>query len=310
MSVIRAENLTKTYRTGFWMRPVEALRGVSFEVAAGEIFGFIGPNGAGKTTSIKLLTGLIQPSGGQAWIKGLPATDPDSRRKLGFLPEGTFFHEYLTAREFLHFHGALLGVPRNLRDERIPRLLERVGLTYAADRQIRRYSKGMRQRAGLAQALIGDPDVVILDEPMSGLDPIGRKEVRDLILGLRDEGKTVFFTSHILQDAEMICDQVAIILGGRVVQQGYLDDLLGQEASGVEIVAEGLSEALFEELRGMASRAVVQGPRFLFDLDDEALADKVVARIREGGARLRSLVPRRRSLEDLLLAGMAKEGRS
>jgi ABC-2 type transport system ATP-binding protein len=309
MSVIRAENLTKTYRTGFWMRPVEALRGVSFEVAAGEIFGFIGPNGAGKTTSIKLLTGLIQPSGGHAWIQGLPATDPDSRRKLGFLPEGTFFHEYLTAREFLHLHGALLGVPRKLRDERIPELLERVGLTHAADRQIRRYSKGMRQRAGLAQALIGDPDVVILDEPMSGLDPIGRKEVRDLILALRDEGKTVFFTSHILQDAEMICDQVAIILGGRVVQQGYLDDLLGQETSGVEIVAEGLSEALFEELRGMAARAVVQGPRFLFDLDDEAQADKVVARIREGGARLRSLVPRRRSLEDLLLAGMAKEGR-
>jgi ABC-2 type transport system ATP-binding protein len=309
MSVIRAEELSKTYRTGFWMRPVQAVRGVSFEVKEGEIFGFIGPNGAGKTTSIKMLTGLIQPTSGQAWIQGLPASDPDSRRKLGFLPEGTFFHEYLTAREFLHFHGALLGVPRELREQRIPVLLARVGLTEAADRQIRRYSKGMRQRAGLAQALIGEPDVVILDEPMSGLDPLGRKEVRDLILGLRDEGKSVFFTSHILQDAEMICDSVAIILGGRVVQAGYLDDLLGQEIRGVEIVAEGLSEALFEELRAQASRAVVQGGRFLFDVEDEAQADKLTARIREGGGKLRSLVPHRRSLEDLLLAGVAREGR-
>jgi ABC-2 type transport system ATP-binding protein len=309
MSVIRAENLQKTFRTGFWMRPVEALRGVSFEVSAGEIFGFIGPNGAGKTTSIKLLTGLIHPTSGQAWIQGLPATDPESRRRLGFLPEGTFFHEYLTAREFLHFHGALLGVPRKLREERIPKLLERVGLAHAADRQIRRYSKGMRQRAGLAQTLIGDPEIVILDEPMSGLDPIGRKEVRDLILALRDEGKTVFFTSHILQDAEMICDQVAILLGGRVAQQGYLADLLGQEVHGVEIVAEGLSEPLFEELRVLSSRAVAQGGRFLFEIDDEGLAEKVLDRIRGGGARLRSLVPHRRSLEDLLLADLAKEGK-
>jgi ABC-2 type transport system ATP-binding protein len=307
MSVIRAENLQKTYRTGFWMRPVEALRGVSFEVAAGEIFGFIGPNGAGKTTTIKILTGLMQASGGQAWIGGLPASDPESRRRLGFLPEGTFFHEYLTAREFLHFHGSLLGVPRALREERIPRLLERVGLSAAADRQIRRYSKGMRQRAGLAQTLIGDPEIVILDEPMSGLDPIGRKEVRDLVLSLRDEGKTVFFTSHILQDAEMICDQVAIILGGRISQQGYLDELLGRELTGVEIVAEGLSEAVFEELRAMAGRAVVQGGRFLFDVEDESTADKMVGRLRESGARLRSLVPRRKSLEDLLVAGLAKE---
>jgi ABC-2 type transport system ATP-binding protein len=309
MSVIRAENLEKTYRTGFWMRPVQAVRGVSLEVAEGEIFGFIGPNGSGKTTSIKMLTGLIQPTAGRAWIHDRPVSDPDSRERLGFLPEGTFFHEYLTAREFLHFHGALLGVPRDLREERIPDLLERVGLSHAADQQIRRYSKGMRQRAGLAQTLIGDPDLVILDEPMSGLDPIGRKEVRDLILSLRDEGKSVFFTSHILQDAEVICDQVAILLHGRVVQQGYLDDLLGQEISGVEIVAEGLSEAAFEELRGMAQRAVVQGPRFLFEIEEEALADKMVERLRESGGRLRSLVPRRRSLEDLLVDGIAREGR-
>ncbi len=309
-SVIRVEELRKTYRTGFWMRSVEAVRGVSFEVAEGEIFGFIGPNGAGKTTAIKMLTGLIQPTAGRAWIHGMPAQDPDSRARLGFLPEGTFFHEYLTAREFLHFHGALLGIPRAVREERIPQLLARVGLSDAADRQIRRYSKGMRQRAGLAQTLIGDPDLVILDEPMSGLDPIGRKEVRDIILALRDEGKTVFFTSHILQDAEVICDQVAILLHGKVVQQGYLDDLLGQEISGAELVVEGIDEAAFQRLSAMAQRAVVQGPRFLFEVDDENDAEKMLEQVRESRGRVRSLVPRRRSLEDLLVEDVAREGRS
>jgi ABC-2 type transport system ATP-binding protein len=308
--VIRVEELTKTFRTGFWMRPVEAVRSVSFEVGQGEIFGFIGPNGAGKTTSIKMLTGLILPSSGRAWIHGVPVSDPESRRKLGFLPEATYFHEYLTAREFLHFHGALQGVPRALRRERIDALLARVGLAHAADRQIRRYSKGMRQRAGLAQALIGDPDIVILDEPMSGLDPIGRKDVRDLILSLRDEGKTIFFTSHILQDAEVICDRVAIILGGRVVRQGYLDELLGQEISGVELVVEGIGEELFEATRTRAQRAVVQGPRFLFELGDEQEAHKALDALREGGARLRSFVPRRRSLEDVLMDGISQDGLS
>ncbi|MGH9884709.1 MAG: ABC transporter ATP-binding protein, partial [bacterium] len=172
MNVIRTSGLRKTYRTGFWMRAVEAVKGVDLEVKSGEIFGFIGPNGAGKTTTMKMLTGLMLPTAGGAWVHELPVSDPQSRAKLGFLPEGTFFHDYLTGREFLDFHASLLGLPRALRRERIPRLLARVGLAGAEDRQIRRYSKGMRQRAGLAQALIGDPDLVILDEPMSGLDPL------------------------------------------------------------------------------------------------------------------------------------------
>jgi ABC-2 type transport system ATP-binding protein len=309
MSVIRVDELRKTFHTGFWMRPVEAVRGVSFEVGQGEIFGFIGPNGAGKTTSIKMLTGLILPTSGQAWVHDVPVSDPESRRRLGFLPEATYFHEHLTAREFLHFHGALQGVPRALRCERIDTLLARVGLAHAADRQIRRFSKGMRQRAGLAQALIGDPELVILDEPMSGLDPIGRKEVRDLILSLRDQGKTVFFTSHILQDAEVICDRVAIILGGRVVRQGYLDELLGQEISGVELVVEGIAEELFEATRARAQRAVVQGPRFLFEFHDEQEAQKALDALRQSGARLRSFTPRRRSLEDVLMDGISQEAR-
>jgi ABC-2 type transport system ATP-binding protein len=189
-------------------------------------------------------------------------------------------------------------------------LLARVGLAGAEDRQIRRYSKGMRQRAGLAQALIGDPDLVILDEPMSGLDPLGRKDVRDVILSLREEGKAVFFSSHILQDAEMICDQVAIILNGRIVAQGYLDELLGQEHAGAELTVEAISEPLYHELEREAQRAVVQGPRFLFEFDSEADAEKALDRVRESGGRIRSLVPKRRSLEDLLVEGVRQETRS
>ncbi len=307
--MIRTRELRKTYRTGFWMRAVEAVKGVDLEVKPGEIFGFIGPNGAGKTTVIKILTGLMLPTSGEAWLHGRSVSDPESRERLGFLPEGTFFHDYLTCREFLDFHGALLGIPKALRRERIPKLIARVGLEGAGDRQIRGYSKGMRQRAGLAQTLINDPDLVILDEPMSGLDPIGRKDVRDLILSLRDEGKTVFFSSHILEDAEVICDQVAIILSGRIERQGYLDELLGQEMVGAELVVEGIGEELYEELQREAVRAVEQGTRFLFEFADESAAEKALDRARASGGRIRSLVPKRRRLEDVLLEGLRQESK-
>lgn len=310
MSAIETRKLRKTFRTGFWMRPVNAVIDVDLDVKAGEIFGFIGPNGAGKTTTIKILTGLVLPTSGEAFVNGMPALDPRSRARLGFLPEGTFFHDYLTGREFLDFHGALLGLPKDVRRERIPKLLARVGLAGAEDRQIRRYSKGMRQRAGLAQALIGDPELVILDEPMSGLDPLGRKDVRDVILSLRDEGRTVFFSSHILEDAEVICDQVAIILHGRIVKQGYLDELLGQERVGAELTVEGISEELHEELQSASQRGVVQGSRFLFEFSDEAVAEKALDRVRAGGGRVRSYVPKRKSLEDLLLEGIQQESRT
>ncbi len=299
---IHARGLEKTFRTGFWMRPVAAVCGVDLEVREGEIFGFLGPNGAGKTTTIKLLTGLILPTAGEAWIQGVPVSDPRSRARLGFLPEGTYFHEYLTGREFLEFHGHLLGLPREVRRRSAAELLERLGIARAADQQLRRYSKGMRQRAGFAQALMGDPDVLILDEPMSGLDPIGRKEVRDLILALRDEGKTIFLSSHILADAEMICDQVAIIVRGRIVHHGYLDDLLGHEVRGVELVVEGIEEALCSELSAAAQHSVAQGSRFQFDFASEDEAEKALDRVRAAGGRVRSLTPRRQTLEDLLVA--------
>jgi len=307
MSVIRANGLKKVFRTGFLMRPIEAVRGVDLDVAPGEIFGFIGPNGAGKTTTIKMLTGLIHPTAGDATIHGVSVTEPASRRGLGFLPEGTFFHEYLTGQEFLDFHARLLGLSREVRRERIPRLLERVGLAHAADLHLRRYSKGMRQRVGLAQALVGDPDLLILDEPMSGLDPLGRKDVRDLILSLRDEGKTVFVTSHILADAEVICDRVAIILSGRIAHEGYLDELLSEEVDGAELVVEAIDEALFEAIGRSAQRSVPQGGRFLFDFAHVTDAEKALEQVRESGGRIRSLVPRRRSLEDVMVSKMQKE---
>ena len=307
MNAIQARGLRKVFRTGFWMRSVEAVKGVDLDVTEGEIFGFIGPNGSGKTTTIKMLTGLIMPTSGTASIHGVPVPEPASRARLGFLPEGTFFHEYLTGREFLEFHGRLLGVPNEERREQIPALLERVGLPHAGDTRIRRYSKGMRQRIGLAQTLIGNSDLLILDEPMSGLDPIGRKDVRELILSLRDDGKTIFFTSHILADAEVVCDKVAIILEGEIVEHGYLDDLLGKEVEGVDLVIEGVSPALYEALSADASRTVAQGSRFLLEFADESTAEKAADRVRAEGGRIRSLIPRRRSLEDLLIRDIERK---
>ena len=242
MIAIRTRALRKLFRTGFWMRPVEGVKNVDLEVKAGEIFGFIGPNGAGKTTTIKMLTGLVLPTSGEAWLNERPVSDPSSRARLGFLPEGTFFHDYLDAREFLDFHGALLGIPRELRRERIPKLLERVGLAHAADRQIRRYSKGMRQRVGLAQALLGDPEVLILDEPTIGLDPRQIAEIRALIRSLAGQ-HTVILSTHILPEVSMVCDGVIIINQGRIVAQGTEAELVEQvfPAARIEVRVAGAS---------------------------------------------------------------------
>lgn len=247
-AVIRVSNLSKSFRQGFWMRRVEAVRSISFEVHRGDIFGFLGPNGAGKTTTIKVLTGLISPSDGQTELFGTRTTDPAVRRRIGFLPESPYIYPYLTPAEFVELSGKLSGLRgRPLRDQ-VQKVLRTVGMAHAADRPARRLSKGMLQRTGLAAALVSDPEVLILDEPMSGLDPVGRKEVRDLIVEERRHGRTIFFSSHILSDVETLCDRVAILQRGQVVVSGRLDELLNRGAERANIV---LAEVPDAERRGL-----------------------------------------------------------
>src|SRR6266849_581831 len=245
MSAIEIDNLTKDYEVGFWRkRKVRALDGLSLTVEPHQIFGFLGANGAGKTTTLKLLMRLIFPTNGSARILDRDISDVSMHARIGYLPESPYFYDYLTAREFLNYCGELFGLHRNTRERRTKELLTLVNLeTKGWDRQLRKFSKGMLQRVGLAQALVNDPEIVFLDEPMSGLDPVGRREVRDLIAALRTEGKTVFMCSHILSDIEVLCDSVAILKQGRLANSGSLAELRERETSAVEIIAAGADAA-------------------------------------------------------------------
>ena len=309
--VMRAVDLAKTFRLGFLRRRVEAVRGVSFEVRRGEIFGFLGPNGAGKTTTLKMLMGLIFPSRGRAEVLGRPVPDRDAQRRLGYLPETPYFYEYLTPEEFLDFAGALSDVPARERRRRADRLIARVGLEHARGRPLRKFSKGMLQRIGIAQALMGDPELVVLDEPMTGLDPIGRKEIRDLILELRGEGKTVFFSTHILPDVEMTCDRVAIVVGGRLRSVGPLGSLLSARLLSTEVVLRlGANAALPPLPEG--TRTHPSGDAVAVELPASADVDAFLPVALAAGARIVSVAPRRESLEDLFVreaaAGSADAG--
>ena len=285
--VVRADQLGKTFRLGFWKKRVEAVRDVSFQVERGEILGLLGPNGAGKTTTIKMLMGLIYPSKGRAEIFGRPVPSLESKRDLGFLPESPYFYDYLTGQELLDLMGQLCGLDRATRRRRGGELLERVGLGPAKDRPLRKYSKGMLQRIGLAQALLNDPKLVVLDEPMSGLDPIGRKEVRDLIGELRTEGRTVLFSTHILSDVELLCDRVAIIAGGTLREAGPLDRILSPRLLHTEIVLEG------------------EGGTELERLDPGADVNERLRAALACGRRVVSVTPRKESLEDLFVRELA-----
>jgi len=299
---IRIEDLRKTFRIGFIPKPREILKGISLGVREGEIFGYLGPNGAGKTTTIKCLLGLIAPDAGTIDIFGEPHTSPRARRHLGFLPENPYFYDYLTAAEFLAFTADLFGLGRVERAERIGRLLALVGLERARDLQLRKFSRGMLQRVGLAQALINDPKLVILDEPLGGMDPLGRKEIRDIILRFKQEGKTVFFTSHILQDIEMICDHVAIIVGGRVVKQGALQDLVSEKVLFTEVVLSGLPPDAFRDL---GESFTAKGDRLLLRVFEERKVDEVLALVHERRGRVVSLSPRTETLEDIFVETVA-----
>jgi len=297
-NVLELADVHKSFRPGFIPKTREVLKGVSFSVAPGEIFGYLGPNGAGKTSTIKCVLGLIFPDEGTISLFGRSPLDPRAKDKLGFLPENPYFYDYLTGREFLDFYAQLFRLGKAERAARIDRLLKLVDLERAADLPLRKFSRGMLQRVGLAQALINEPEFVILDEPLGGLDPLGRKEIRDIILGLRDAGRTVLLTSHILQDIEMICDHVAIIVAGRVLNQGRLSDLVSEKTLFTEITVSGVGDA---ELASFGECVQVREGRTLLKVYEEANVPPVLDLIRERGGRLHGLVPRTLTLEDIFV---------
>ncbi|MDZ4855169.1 MAG: ABC transporter ATP-binding protein [Nitrospirota bacterium] len=303
MDAIVVERLTKTYKPVWpWLKETTVLSDVSLSVGQGEIFGFLGHNGSGKTTTMKILLGLLRATGGRIELLGAPVTDVAVHSRIGYLPESPYFYDYLTAEEFLCFYGKLAGLSRETVRQRTPELLERVGLTEARDRQLRKFSKGMLQRIGLAQAIIHDPELVILDEPMSGLDPIGRKEVRDLILSLRDQGKTIFFSTHIVSDVEMICDRVGILAKGKLLASGRIQDLVNKhEAQSVEVVCDGVVGDDFAAIKRKATRILQRGVRCLMILPGQDHLEEVLAILRHAGGKLVSVIPHKGSLEEIFL---------
>ena len=300
-AILVVDKLAKTFKKPFTGKKVEAVRGVSFEVRRGEIFGFLGPNGAGKTTTIKMLTGLIAPTGGSATIFGERAPSPSAMSRVGFLPENPYVYPYLTPREFVSLCGRLSGMSGAHLATRVEAVLARTGMTSAIDRAVRTLSKGMLQRVGLAAALVHQPELLILDEPMSGLDPVGRKEVRDLILEERVAGRTVFFSSHILSDVEMLCDRVCILRLGEVIIAGAIRDLLGQGARRSEVALGGAGGALKGALAALGHASRTMGEFLVVDVEGDAAVRDVIERAFAAGARVESVTPKRESLEDIFV---------
>jgi ABC-2 type transport system ATP-binding protein len=304
MHAIRTEGLTKHYSVGFWRsRPYVALDSLTLEVGCGEIFGFLGPNGAGKTTTLKLLMQLIFPTAGRAWILDRPAGDVAMRRRIGFLPENPTFYDNVSAEELLGYFAALFGYRGAERTQRVAALLDEVGLGAERRMQLRKYSKGMIQRVGLAQALINDPEVVFLDEPMSGLDPIGRRHVRDIILRLRDRGATVFFSSHILNDAETMCSRVGIVAAGKLVAAGSVAEMVPFRIRGWDLVLSGMTADRAAALSARGGTATVIGDdRYHVVLPSTTSSEDAIALAKSVGAELVSINPVRDTLEDFFLA--------
>jgi len=300
--VLRVTDLAKTFRKPFTGKRVEALRGVSFEVRRSEIFGFLGPNGAGKTTAIKMLTGLISPTRGTMEILGVAAPSPDVMARVGFLPENPYVYPYLSPREFVTLCGRLSGLSGRALGDRVVAVIERVGMGYAIDRATKALSKGMLQRVGLAAALVHDPELLILDEPMSGLDPVGRKEVRDLIVEERQRGRTVFFSSHILSDVEMLCDRVCILRRGEVIVAGALRELLAEDKRRSEVTIGGANDALREALSAMGHVTRAVGDVLVMEVEGDAAVRAVVEKVLAAqGARLEGVATKRETLEDLFV---------
>jgi ABC-2 type transport system ATP-binding protein len=302
---LEIQDLSKAYRTGHIIRGRRpALKGLTLSVEKGEVFGFLGPNGSGKTTTLKVLVGLLRPDSGTARILGHPLDSMAWRYRVGYLPEHPYLYDYLTVSEYLDYAGRLFGMPRGRRDERRRELLDQVGLRKAARTALRRCSKGMVQRAALAQSLVNDPELVLLDEPMSGLDPLGRRMVRDLILELKAAGKTVFFSTHILSDAEALCDRVAVLRSGELVASGALDQILALDVSHVEVLVAGVeADALGVEGVVASGRS---GERQRLEVQERALG-RLIRAVEEAGGRILSVQPARQSLEDYFFREMGEE---
>lgn len=297
--VIKTVHLSKRYSALWSNYVVDAVKNLNLEVYRGEIFGFLGPNGAGKTTTIKIILGIIYPTAGEAYALGKPAGDPSTHYRLSYLPENPYFYEHMTGREILDFYAKLFSLHEPERSKRVSQLLDRVGLSRAADQPLRNYSKGMLQRIGLAQALLNDPELLILDEPTAGLDPIAHIDIRDLILELRAQGKTLFISSHQLSDVEAVCDRVAILNEGTLVRTGKLDELL---AGGyVEMIAEDVSDGILEKITSLGGQASLHQGRLIVRQPDDGSINQVIDLIRGNGGRIISVLPYRRTLEDLFV---------
>lgn len=303
--VVETYELQKVYRTGFWLnQKVVSLKNCTLNVFEGETFGLLGPNGAGKTTLLKTLLGIVRPNGGRALLLGQPLGDRAVKQRVGYLPENPYFYDYLTGWEILQFTAGLFQIPRSLQRKRIPELLDLVGLAQSAARkkQLRQYSKGMLQRIGMAQALINDPELVFLDEPMSGLDPMGRYQIREIILSLKDQGKTIFFNSHILSDVELICDRVAILAQGELICIGSLDELLGTTEGYRVKIKGGNPDVLKNRLANMEFRDGYWQGVILGSPQD------LIASLDLLGAQLVSLQQSRPSLEEFFLQQLEARG--
>src|SRR5712692_5786388 len=306
MPAIEILGLEKTYLVGFWRkRPKRALHPLHLTVEEGEVFGFLGPNGAGKTTTLKMLMGLVFPTSGSARILGREWTDPAVKAQIGFLPEQPYFYDYLTAHELLNYYGQLSGVPARDRGRRIDEALQRVGLTDVKGVQLRKFSKGMLQRAGIAQAILHDPKLVFFDEPMSGLDPMGRREVRDLMEQLKHEGKTVFFSTHILSDAEALCDRVAIIHQGELRGVGAVADLTSSVQGKVEVIWQGTQVPASMKALGVECHVTGDTVRAVLAENQQ---DAAIDALRRERIRLISITPVRTSLEEYFVAKLQGTG--
>jgi ABC-2 type transport system ATP-binding protein len=306
-SIISIQGLTKSFKTSFRRKRAWALRGLDLKVAQGEVFGFLGPNGAGKTTTIKILVGLLRADAGEAFLFGQPVIDARVRRRIAYLPELPDFYDYLTPTEFLFHCGRLSGVDAHTLSSRVPNVIATVGLDPNDRRQLRKFSKGMLQRMGIAQTLLADPDLYIFDEPQTGLDPIGRRWIKDLILDLGKSGKTVFFSSHILAEVEAVCDRVAFLHHGRLVAQGSLAEVLKTETGMWEILVEGPAARTDQNLAPLGFAVRASGPDTILSLPQQRRPEAALSQLIERGYRLRSVSQQQTSLEDVFLKALSSQ---